>query len=231
MKGIAGLVVGGVVLALVGSAALSAARYERHMADAQQQAATGQYAAASASLDEAESYLEYARFVPGIGEDAAREVSTRRAALQYWQRDYAALVPAQPEPVAAVDEQNADLQLVVANAAFRANPPQAKDRESLVQALNDAALGYLTVLNNDRWNEDAAYNYEYVIRLRDEIAKGRRQPPAEPQEEDGDLGESGAPSDTTKSGEEFKIYIPLQGDERNPEGGEAGKSSAKDRKG
>lgn len=229
MKAILGLLAGALVLALIGSAALSAARYERHMAGAQQQAATGQYAEASASLDEAEAYLRYARWLPGAGDDAAREVTARRAALQYWQRQYDALVPAQAEPVAAVDEANVDLQLVVANAAFRSNPARAKDRESLVQALDEAASGYLTVLKNDQGNEDAAYNYEYAIRLRDEVAKGRRQPP-EPQDQDGEMGESGAPADTTNSGE-FKIYVPLQGDEKNPEGGEAGKSSPRDRKG
>lgn len=229
MKAIAGFLAGAAVLALIGSAALSAARYERHMADVQERAATRQYAGASESLQQAEEYLEYTRWLPGVGDDAAKEVRAREAALQYWQRQYDELVPAQPEPVAAVDETNLDLQLVVANAAFRSNPARAKDRESLVQALDEAASGYLTVLKNDRWNEDAAYNFEYVVRLRDEVAKGRRQPP-EPKEDDGDLGESGAPADTTNSGE-FKIYIPLQGDERNPEGGEAGKSSPRDRKG
>jgi hypothetical protein len=229
MKAILGCLGGALVLALIGSAALSAARYERHMASAQQQAATGQFAEASASLTEAEGYLQYALWVPGVGDDAAREVAARRAALQYWQREYDALVPAQAEPVAAVDEANVDLQLVVANAAFRSNPARAKDRESLVQALDEAASGYLTVLKNDQGNEDAAYNYEYAIRLRDEAAKGRRQPP-EPQDQDGEMGESGAPAETTNSGE-FKIYVPLQGDEKNPEGGEAGKSSPRDRKG
>jgi hypothetical protein len=229
MKVILGCLGGALVLALVGSAALSAARYERHMANAQQEAATGQYAEASASLTEAEGYLQYARWVPGVGDDAAREVAARRAALQYWQKEYDALVPAQAEPVAAVDEANVDLQLVVANAAFRSSPARAKDRESLVQALDEAASGYLTVLKNDQGNEDAAYNYEYAIRLRDEAAKGRRQPP-EPQDQDGEMGESGAPADTTNSGE-FKIYVPLQGNEKNPDGGEAGKSSPRDRKG
>ena len=38
------------------------------------------------------------------------------------------------------------------------------------------------------------------------------------------------PSEATSSNG-FKIYIPLQGEEKNPEGGEAGKSGAKDRKG
>lgn len=230
MKAILGFLAGAAALALVGGVALSAARYERHMADAQQQAATGQYVQASESLDEAEGYLSYARWVPGVGEAADREVAARRAALLYWQRQYSDLLPPQPEPVAAVDEANVDLQLIVANAAFRANPVQAKDRESLVRALDEAASGYLTVLKNDRANEEAAYNYEYAIRLRDEAARSRRQPQPPPEDEDSAMGESGAPAETTSSGE-FKIYVPREGDERNPEGGEAGKSSPRERKG
>lgn len=229
MKGIAGFLAGAVVLAVLGGGALAAARYERHMADAQQQAATGAYAEAGQSLARAEESLQYSRWLPGVGDDAANEVRARKAALQYWQRQYEELVPAQPEPVAAVDETNVDLQLIVANAAFRLNPSRAKDRQSLVQALDEAASGYLTVLKNSDWNEAAAYNFEYAVRLRDEVAKGRKSPP-EPKEDDGDLGESGAPSEATSS-KGFKIYIPLQGEEKNPEGGEAGKSSAKERKG
>jgi hypothetical protein len=229
MKAILGFLLGAIALALAGSAALSAGRFERHMADAQQQAATGQYEAARQSLDAAEEYQAYARWLPGRGDEAGDELQTRRASLQYWQRQYEDLVPAQAEPVAAVDESNDELQLLVANAAFRVRPGRAKDRESLIQALDEAASGYLTVLKNDAWHPDAAYNYEYVIRVRDEVAKGRRSPP-EPKDDDGDFGESGAPAQAPSAGE-FKIYVPLQGEERNPEGGEAGKSSPRDRKG
>jgi hypothetical protein len=68
-----------------------------------------------------------------------------------------------------------------------------------------------------------------VVRLRDEIAKGRRPPTPAPQE-GSDLGEGGAPTPAT-SMKGFEIYIPLEGNERTPEGGEAGKASAKQRKG
>ena len=51
-----------------------------------------------------------------------------------------------------------------------------------------------------------------------------------PPEEGADLGEGGAPTPaTTLKG--FEIYIPLEGNERTPEGGEAGKSEANKRKG
>jgi hypothetical protein len=229
MNSMTGLLVGAIVAAAVGIAAVTTARLQRHMADAQERIATRQYDAALASLDEAEGYIEYTGWIPGVGDESLREVRARKAALQYWEGQYEAVLPAQAEPVAGVDETNVELQLVVANAAFRAGLKGEKDRTATVQALNEAAGGYLTVLKNNRWHEDAAYNYEYVVRLRDEVAKGRRPPAGQP-DQGADLGESGAPSPAT-SLKGFEIYIPLEGNEKAPEGGEAGKAEAKQRKG
>ena len=229
MKNVTLFLVAAVVLALVGIGSLTVARLQQHMADAQEQTATLQYEDAQASLDAAEDYLEYGRWLPGIGDDALKEVRTRKAALLYWQGDYEAVLPAQAEPVAAVDESNVDLQLVVANAAFRAGLARAKERADTLQSLNDAVNGYATVLKNDSWTEDAAHNYEFVVRLRDDIAKGRRPPTPQP-EQGADLGEGGAPSPATTT-KGFEIYIPLEGNERTPASGEAGKAEAKQRKG
>ena len=229
MKSISGFLVGAILFAVVGMASLTASRFQARMADAQQQVSTRQYPAAKESLEAAEGYLDYGRWLPGIGETSLKEVRARQATLQYWQGDFQSVLPAQAEPVALVDESNVELQLVVANAAYRVGQAQAKDRESLIQALNEAASGYSTVLKNNVWHEDAAYNYEYIIRLRDEIAKGRRPPVPQP-EEGQELGESGAPSPET-SLKGFQIYIPLEGSERTPASGEAGKAGEKQRKG
>jgi hypothetical protein len=229
MKNVTIFLVAALLLAIVGIGSLTVARLQRHMADAQEQIATLQYPEAQASLDAAESYLEYARWLPGVGDDALNDVRTRKAALLYWQGQYEAVLPAQAEPVAAVDESNADLQLVVANAAFRAGLARSKERADTLQALNEAVNGYAIVLKNDRWREDAAHNYEFVVRLRDDIAKGRRPPTPQP-EQGADLGEGGAPSPSTTT-KGFEIYIPLEGNERTPASGEAGKAEAKQRKG
>jgi hypothetical protein len=228
MKRVAVLFVSAAGLAVLGVGALAASRYERALADAQAQAATGRYEEAAVRLDAAERALGYGRWLPHIGARAARTIEARRAALRYWQGQYEAILPAPAEPVAAVDEHHPELQLIVANAAFRAGQRRASDRESLVQALDEAASGFLTVLKNDPRSEDAAFNYEYVSRLRDDVARGRRPP--NPQAEQNDFGESGAPARATGQ-QPFKIYVPLQGDEKNPEGGDAGKASARERKG
>src|SRR5688572_17217637 len=186
-----------VSLALVafGYASLGVARLEGHMADAQQQLSTLQYDAAKASLAEAEQYSDHARWVPFLGRDERQEIRARNAALEYWKKDYDELVPAQAEPVAAVGDDNVELQLVVANAAYRLGQGRSKDRTATMKALEEAAAGYLTVLKNNTWHTDAAFNYEYIVRLRDELAKGKQPPqPPKDQTEESDNGESGAPS-------------------------------------
>jgi len=219
-----------VVLALFGFAFLGVARLEGHMADAGQRLSTLQYESAQESLAGAGQYADHSRFVPFLGTDARQEIRAREAAVQYWQRKYDVVLPAGAEPVAAVDEENVELQLVVANSEFRVKQTEFKDKTSTVKALEEAAAGYLTVLKNNTWHPDAAYNYEYIIRLRDQAAKGSQPPPPQKNEEESDNGESGAPTPAT-SQEGFQIYIPLEQGEKNPTGGEAGKASAKERKG
>src|SRR6185503_17613092 len=210
MRTFIALVLVTIVLGLFGAAALGVARLEGHMANAQQQLATLQYDAAKDSLAEATKYADHSRWVPFLGRDERQEIRARNAALQYWKKDYDALVPAQAEPVAAVGDDNVELQLVVANAAYRMNQGKTK---------------------NNTWHTDAAYNYEYIVRLRDELAKGKQPPqPPKDQSEQSDNGESGAPSPATSS-KGIQIYIPLEQGEKNPSGGEAGKAAPKERKG
>ena len=230
MKSVTGYLIAALIFTGVGVVALTASRLERNLADVQEQTTTQQYALAQKSLEAANGRLRFARWVPRVGDDTVREVRARQAALQYWQGDYAKVLPAQAEPVAAVDESNVELQLVVANSEFRVKQTEFKDKASTVKALEESAAGYLTVLKNNTWHPDAAFNYEYIIRLRDQAAKGSQPPPPQKNEEESDNGESGAPTPAT-SQEGFQIYIPLEQGEKNPTGGEAGKASAKERKG
>jgi len=230
MRSTIAFAIGALVLGLFGFAFLGVARLDGRMADAAERLSTLQYAEAQESLAEAEQYANRARFVPWLGSDARQEIRARQAAIQYWEREYDTVLPAGAEPVAAVDEENVELQLVVANSAYRVNQTQFKDKQSTIKALEETAAGYLTVLKNNTWHPDAAFNYEYIIRLRDAAAKGSQPPPPQKNEEESDNGESGAPTPAT-SQEGFQIYIPLEQGEKNPTGGEAGKASAKERKG
>jgi hypothetical protein len=230
MRSTIGFAIAALVMGLFGVAFLGVARLEGYMADAGDRLSTLQYTSPQESLTQAEQYANRARFVPWLGSDARQEIRARQAAAQYWQRQYDAILPAGAEPVAAVDETNVELQLVVANSAYRVHQTEFKDKQSTVKALEETASGYLTVLKNNTWHPDAAFNYEYIIRLRDAAAKGNQPPPPQKNEEESDNGESGAPTPAT-SQEGFQIYIPLEQGEKNPTGGEAGKASAKERKG
>ena len=231
MRATIGFAIVAVVLALFGFAFLGVARLEGHMADAGQRLSTLQYEAAQESLDRRRTVREplavraVSRHRCASGNSRA---PGRRSVLAASGTDV--VLPAGAEPVAAVDEENVELQLVVANSEFRVKQTEFKDKTSTVKALEEAAAGYLTVLKNNTWHPDAAYNYEYIIRLRDQAAKGSQPPPPQKNEEESDNGESGAPTPAT-SQEGFQIYIPLEQGEKNPTGGEAGKASAKERKG
>lgn len=228
MKGTIVWGIAAAVLVVTGIVCLRVATVERLVADAQQDLATLNYTRAEQSLAEAENSIGLARYVPAFGTGVLDEVRARRGALQYWQHKYDALLPEGADPVTAIEEGNLDLKLVVANSVFRQNQGRYKDRESTKQALEESAAAYFAVLKNSEWREDAAYNYEYAIRLRDEQAKGK-QPPEGGDASKGDMGQGGQPSEAT-SQKGFQIYIPLESQEK-PLGGDAGKAPAKDRKG
>lgn len=228
MKGIIGFLVGAVVLAVLAAAAMTIGRFERDMADAQEYASTEQYDAARQSLASAERYLAYTKWTPRVGAGAENEVRSRRASLDYWQRNYEAVLPRENDPVGAVDASNLELQTIVADAAYRASRAAATDKQTTVQAFDEAIGAFQTVLKNETWNADAAFNYEFLIRERDLVAKGQRKPGAPP-EPQGQFGNSGQPAQSGNT-KKFEIYVPLNGNERS-KAGEAGKGSSNPRKG
>jgi len=230
MRPILALAAAALVAVALGYAFLGVAHLETNLADAGERLSTQQYDMAAESLAEAQRYAGRARWVPWLGSDARNEISARRAALQYWRHEYDAVLPEGTEPVAEVDESNVELQLVVANAGYRVGQTRYENKESTVRALEEAAAGYLTVLKSPTWHPDAAFNYEYLIRLRDKAAGGQNPPPPQENEEDADLGEAGAPTPATAE-QGFEIYVPLEEGERNPSGGEAGQAAPRERKG
>lgn len=227
MKAIGGYLFAAAGLALLGAVCLGAGLLDRDMARAQQSVMALKYDEADQTFATAERYFEYGSRLPWIGNGPVNDVRTRRASLRYWQGQYGAITAQQPDPVNEVQTDNIGLQLVVANAVYRAGRMQAKDRQATLQAVDAGIQAYLTVLKNATRQEDAAFNYEYLVRLRDDILAGRRtlnrEEPSDPN------GFSGSPvenADTSK----FKIQIPLELEEREKATG-AGKVGPLKRKG
>jgi hypothetical protein len=228
MKGFAGYLVAALLLAAGGVVAYGAAEFQRDLAEAQQNVATEQFDKAEEQLADAENYASYVRWIPQVGARAERDLATRRAALHYWKKDYASVMPRETDPVGAVDTANVNLQEVVANAAFRSAQRGITDKAVQLQALDEAIGSYMAVLKNDAWHPDAAFNYEYLLRLRTEIAQGKRKPGTSEEQADS-LGEQGQPAETNST-KKFEIYVPLEGNERQ-ESGEAGKGTPIQKKG
>jgi len=222
------------LLAGLGTAALAWGRVERQLAQAEQQIATLDYSGVHETLGRAEKFYEYAGRVPFVGNSALNEVRARKAAVHYWQRDYNAIVPAQADPIGALPPENLDLQFIVANAVFRHGRAQADSPASMIQAI-DAGIGaQLAVLKNSTRNEDAAFNYEYLLKLRAAVVlkPGNGKASDEEGDEKTTHGQpGGAPRKSDAS--DFKILIPLEAKEfeNQQEGQQAGKAAVRERKG
>ena len=233
MRTIAGYLFGAILLALLATLSLVAGRLERDMARGQQRLVALDYEEPDQALETAERYLEYGSRLPWMGESlhgSLHDVQARRAALRYWQRQYGTIVPRQPDPVGGVAADNIELQLVVANAVYRAGEAVAKDRQTTLQALDAGIQAYLGVLKNSPRQQDAAYNYEYLNRLRDDLLKGRRKPGLPHPDIDNPHGRAGGPPPESPEASKLKIYIPLESEERE-KAGQAGRGAPVRRKG
>ena len=210
MRAITGYLFGAVLTALVGGALLLAGYLDRDIAHAQEHVVTAEYGESLQIYRGAERYYEYASRLPWIGNGPVNDLRARQAALAYWQQQYMTVVPEVADPVANLPADNIGLQMVTANAMYREGLRQSKDKATVVAALDAAANAYATVLRNDTRNDDAAYNYELVSKLRNDVDKGKRKAPAaEPAHPDGRRGHPPTDADAAK----FKVYVPLETEE------------------
>jgi len=217
MKSFAALLVTALIVAMAGVVLWFAGESERRLADAEYALVTLRYERATTDLESATA--------AGILDPILRRVSPgaegERAIAQYWSGDYQALTGAE-EP---------KIQLLAANAEYRALRAAGGPWQSAVGRLDAIAKRYADIIRADGANEEAAFNYEFVVRLRAAVLKSKQPLPA------GDAaivdltphGEAGAPprdSDAKK----FKMIVPMMPDERQ-EAEEAGRSGQKLRKG
>jgi hypothetical protein len=225
---------GATVSGLIGALCLTVSVLDRRFALAQRDLIALDYGRAEQTLSQIERYVELASRAPGISRAPLNDIRARKAALQYWRRDYGGLVPAVADPVASLPPDNVGLQFVVANAVYRAGQERARDPRASLQAIDAGLIAYLGVLKNSERHEKAAFNYEYLVRLRNAIGGGGRRPSGggAGSEESSPHGQAGKPpkdSDMSK----FKIHVPLESQEldQQKEGEKAGKTATRARKG
>ena len=105
-----------------------------------------------------------AALMPGAGRTTA-DAKTVETTAAYWQGDYEAVA------------DNTDAKLLAANAAYRNMRKAGGSWQAVVGRMDTLVKQYAEILRDDPNNVEAAFNYEYIVRLRQVIA-ARKQPVA-----------------------------------------------------
>ena len=225
-----------IVLFVAAAACWTEAQVARRVADAHARLATLHYDIED-EVDEAMTPINRLPWPLGT---LRSDVARRRAHAGYWQsrgqgdvQNGASVAPLPGLPGAneSLDDSDEDpeLMLVATNSAFRTAVREGGERQAAVERLDGIIAAYREVLRTDPGNVDAAYNYEFVVRYRDFVARARptrgRQPiegpAAVPVQAGGDLpagptihGTPGQPPPDLPGGQ-FKTIIPQQREERD----------------
>jgi hypothetical protein len=218
MKGVTGLILLAVLFFAGAFVASRLANETRDLAAAHERLAVLQYDTTEA-LDDASAPAATSRWrIRALDTESRRH----RAEVTYWLGRYAALTPLIDGTATETDKDPA-VMFVAANAKFRSTRLDGTDRKAMVERLDSVMQAYAEVLRADPSIVDAAFNYEYVGKQRDMIAKGtpRLKPEKDPTEKLAmDLppgatvhGRHGAPP-VTMSMDEFKTISPMRFDER-----------------
>jgi hypothetical protein len=243
MKSVFGGLVLAVVLFAAGALSWSEAAATRRVAQAHLRLATLHYDADEDATERPNSLVER---LPGMG-SLAEDVDRHKATVEYWLARYQSLADPSGANVAGPSPDDPALRLVAANAQFRASSARTLEPKAAVERLDTVIQAYADVLRRDPSLSDAAYNYEFVARLRDTLAREKpatraarekklAAATARPEEVSVDLpagptvhGVPGGPPEGVPMSD-FKTLSPMRYDERE-EQMEPGRGKAIRRKG
>ena len=208
----------------------SEAKFADRVGDARQQIVTLRYADVATDLPAGTTLADYLPQQRRLSNESRLVAST----VAYWLGRY-------DDVSADVDDEDvdADALLIVANAAFRNAQRDPGAGSAAVQQLDGVLNAYASALKASPRHVDAAYNYEFVARYRDQVAraqgKGVKRPQVPAAAMAGDLpagptihGRPGAPPPEAKM-EELQMLAPMEyGDrEAQPDATPGGKRERK----
>jgi hypothetical protein len=153
-----------IVLAAAAWLSWSEARFAARVGDARQQIVTLRYADVPSDLSGGTVLSEYLSRNRFPADEARLAAST----VAYWLGRY-------DEIGVDVDDEDvdADALLIAANAAFREAQRDPGAGSAAVQQLDGVLNAYASALKAAPQHLDAAYNYEFVARYRDELARAQ----------------------------------------------------------
>ena len=238
MKRIFGTAMAMALSFLLACGALGIGFYHLEVARAEEALATFDAARADRIYERLEKTLEMGRRIPWIFETVRADLQVRRSRLSYWRQDYAAIL----EETAATGENekplSPSLRFIRANARYRAITRE-QSREKVIRDLGQSIRDYARTVEADPTFTDAAFNYEFLLMLRNDMAGGKRPAPfrhpgaqkSQPDRMKGVHGEQGA-EPGVKVPYRMKVLVPKEGDEDpKKRGPEPGKGSATKKRG
>jgi len=204
-----------ILLVAAGAILWRSSEHERRLAAAERDLVTLKYEDAATAAAQPGGRL--ANLMPGS--KAAGDAKALASTAGYWRGDYDAAI------------ENPDAKLLAANAAYRKLREAGGSWQAVVGRMDAVVKQYAEILRDDPANAEAAFNYEYVVRLRAVFA-ARKQPVPPLDARAAGLtihGFEGAPPEESDM-KKFKMIVPMRPDERL-EGEKAGKGTTKVRKG
>ena len=223
------------LLFLVGRNLWTFGKMERKVAEADKQLITLHYAVPMSDYDSIERSARYTRALPWVA-NLLREVRTLRATSEYWDRKYEALDLPRDSTGASL-EQDPRIMFLAANAAYRSAKIKPGDPRAEKQ-LDEISADYAEVLKRDPANQEASFNYEFVARMRENLARAATAKSSSKTDTAAIApartavvtinGRQGAPPEANMT--PFKTVVPKSGEERKQDE-EAGKGNKRVRKG
>ena len=204
-----------IILVAAGAILWRSSEHERRLAAAERDLVTLKYGDAAQAA--ATPGGRIAGLMPGATTDADARALASTAG--YWTGDYDKAI------------ENPDAKLLAANAAYRKLRLAGGSWQAVVGRMDSVVKQYAEILRENPANTEAAFNYEYLVRLRAVIA-ARKQPVAPLDAANANIsihGFAGAPPEQSDM-KKFKMIVPMRPDERL-EAEKAGKGTTKVRKG
>jgi hypothetical protein len=234
MKRIIGSVTATILLCVLAFGALGIGFYHLQVARAEEAIAAFELAVADNVYARLERKLRIAKLIPWVFEKGYRDVRIRRSRIAYLQQNDAAILGETDE--GEVDTLGPAYRFIRGNARYRAIGGEPS-REKVIRGLEASIRDYAGTIEANPAFADAAFNYEFLVTLRNDIAGGRRpvqfkqKGAQETRSGQKDIyGEEGTES-APKVREKIKVLVPKEGGEdpekrgQEPSRGSAAKKS------
>jgi len=150
------------VLAVAAWLSWTESRLAARVADAKQDIATLNHT----NLDALTPARALSDYFPGGRRELSDEIRIAKATVAYWLGRYTAVAEN-----GDAGHADAAILLAAANAAFRESQRDPGTGPAAVQTLDGVLQAYVSALKAAPNNQEAAYNYEFVSRIRDQVAR------------------------------------------------------------